>query len=433
MAVPSPPSRADSTATASTAASFSSARSSDGGGSSSSSPGPTALPTEEALQVLLSPDGYYKYLAIPKPEPDPLGPKYQAAMAAGGKDVGDGAGSGGGVDLDRVKKNYRRLSLRHHPDRRTGDAEAFRMLNRAKVVLSSSKLRREYDLVGLDLEDDADEEEHHEDGSGAGSSRENGEGDGGADEDKKDGDEGKSKTETVMGHLASATLAGVLQVVVRTGMMALASTLISRYTILAFLAIGMLALLSTKMYSALRKQLGPDVKITFSTMKDALSPMVIAFGLFMMYRGRRILASPAGDGETDVKAAGDSTAPGDASAEAYLEWTWTFLFGEALVMTCFFSNSFENRPTALLIPFAVVSTLLSSWLRGRFWRYATLLGFEGVVALLVVLAFPIMEMILESIVEEKMRKVGEKIRAHDERMKRLLRRKREEQGRGGRS
>lgn len=50
--------------------------------------------------------------------------------------------------------------------------------------------------------------------------------------------------------------------------------------------------------------------------------------------------------------------------------------------------------------------------------------------MLVVLAFPIMEMILESIVEEKMRKVGEKIRAHDVRMKEILRRKKGQQGGG---
>jgi hypothetical protein len=38
-----------------------------------------------------------------------------------------------------------------------------------------------------------------------------------------------------------------------------------------------------------------------------------------------------------------------------------------------------------------------------------------------------MEMILESIVEDKMRKVGEKIRAHDKRMKELLMKKKKEQ------
>ena len=45
-----------------------------------------------------------------------------------------------------------------------------------------------------------------------------------------------------------------------------------------------------------------------------------------------------------------------------------------------------------------------------------------------VLIFPIMEMILESIVEEKMRKVGEKIRQHDRRMRELLTKKKKEQG-----
>jgi hypothetical protein len=35
-----------------------------------------------------------------------------------------------------------------------------------------------------------------------------------------------------MGHLASASLAAVLQVVVRTGLMGVVSVLISRYTIL---------------------------------------------------------------------------------------------------------------------------------------------------------------------------------------------------------
>ena len=98
------------------------------------------------------------------------------------------------------------------------------------------------------------------------------------------------------------------------------------------------------------------------------------------------------------------------------------------LMTSFLSNSFENRqphPRAVFALFCALSLILSLWLRGRFWRYTTLLGFEGVIALLVVLAFPVMEMILESIVEEKMRKVGEKIRAHDVRMREMLKRKKQ--------
>ena len=168
-----------------------------------------------------------------------MGLKYQEAMAAGGGATTSNNESG--IDLDQVKKNYRRLSLKHHPDRRTGDAECFRMLNRAKVVLSSPKLRREYDLVGLDLEDDAEDADHHDDNTATNNdtshAQSNGDDANAADnsgeahhEDKDSGN--NSKTETVMGHLTSATLAGVLQVVVRTGMMGLVSVLISRYTIL---------------------------------------------------------------------------------------------------------------------------------------------------------------------------------------------------------
>ncbi|KAL7541687.1 hypothetical protein ACHAXR_011694 [Thalassiosira sp. AJA248-18] len=409
---------------------------------SSSSTTPTALPTEEALQLLLSPDGYYKYLGIPIPEPDLMGggPKYQAAMAAGG--AGPTEGGGGMINLDQVKKNYRRLSLKHHPDRKTGDAETFRMLNRAKIVLSSPKLRREYDLVGLDLDDDAEDDGHHHEGppsSTGTAAAENGEGgaDGTAGDAQDDGggggkDGSDSKTETVMGHLASATLAAVLQVVVRTALMGLVSVLISRYTILAFLAMGMLAFLTTRMYATVKQTLGPNIKPTFAVMREALSPLLIAFGIFCMYRGRRfVIASTAGIGDADNAIVGDGTSDATTTeviATQYLDWSWTFLIGETIVMTSFISNSFEKRSNVFLGVFTILSLFLSLWLRGKFWRYATILGFEGILALLVLMAFPIMEMILESIVEEKMRKVGEKIRMHDVRMKEMLRRKREGSG-----
>lgn len=94
-----------------------------------------------------------------------------------------------------------------------------------------------------------------------------------------------------------------------------------------------------------------------------------------------------------------------------------------MVMTSFMSNSFEKRSLPLVVAFTVVSLLLSLWLRGQFWRYATLLGFQGAIALLVVMAFPVMEMVLEEIVQEKMRKVGEKIRAHDARVREMLSKK----------
>lgn len=64
----------------------------------------------------------------------------------------------------------------------------------------------------------------------------------------------------------------------------------------------------------------------------------------------------------------------------------------------------------------MVALFLTLWLRGNAWKYATLVGLELFVAVVAALAFPIMEMILEQILNEKMRKVGEKVRAHSERL-----------------
>ena len=89
---------------------------------------PVALPTDEALVTLLSPDGYYKYLGIPRNESTD-------------------------TIAELVMKNHRQLSLQHYKKKRVGDAELYMMLNRAMVVLSSSELRSEYDVTGFDLED----------------------------------------------------------------------------------------------------------------------------------------------------------------------------------------------------------------------------------------------------------------------------------------
>lgn len=397
---------------------------------------PSALPTAEAIEILLSPDGYYKYLGIPRPSnTEVLGPKFKEAMSASESNNDERP-----IDLDQVKKNYRRLSLRHHPDRKTGDAETFRMLNRAKVVLSNAKLRREYDLVGLDLDDDA------EDGGGSSASDSNNssEGDsnmkGGTENNKnasssKDSSSGaseegsgSSKTETVMSHLANVTLAAIMQVFVRTGLLGTVSVLISQYIILTLPTMCVLAYISYKIHSTLKATLKEN-KLSLPISKDALSPLAIAFGLFCMYRGRRFAVSVVA-AVVDNAIAGDTVVEAEATTTVvtYLDWSWTFWLGEALVMTMFLMNSFDSKqPRAVIVAFVISSLLFSLWLRGRFWRYATILFFEAVIAALCVLVFPIMEMILESIVEDKMRKVGEKIRAHDQRMKELLRKKKKEQ------
>ena len=172
--------------------------------------------------------------------------------------------------------------------------------------------------------------------------------------------------------------------------------------------------------------------MTWSIAKDSLSPIVIAFGIYCMYRGRRYAVIDTLESVATIKTtAVDGTAGEEGIAVAaaalttYLEWSWTFWLGETIVMTSFLCNSFEKQTRGLVVGFACLSLLFSLWLRGKFWRYSTLLALEGFIAMLIVIAFPIMEMILESIVEEKMRKVGEKIRAHDRRMKELLKKEHE--------
>ena len=140
----------------------------------------------QVLMQLMAPDGYYTYLKIPKPASD--------------KDE---------IDLVLLKKNYRKLSLKHHPDRATGHVETFRALNRAHLVLLHSKLRQQYDLLGIDLEED-----HHDDGHDNHKEEQD------EDDDHKKRDESNSAAapDTLVSAFASAALAGVLQAIVRTGM-----------------------------------------------------------------------------------------------------------------------------------------------------------------------------------------------------------------------
>ena len=202
---------------------------------------------------------------------------------------------------------------------------------------------------------------------------------------------------------------------------------------------GALSFISYKLYSTARATTGKN-ELTLPMLKDVLSPLAIAFGIFCMYRGRRfVVAAVAAAAVASSVVAVDSAIVGDgigaAAAEAttsaattYLDWSWTFWFGEALVMSLFVSNSFERHTRSLVLVFVALSLLFTLWLRGRFWRYASILLIEAVIAMVCVVIFPIMEMILESIVEEKMRKVGEKIRQHDRRMRELLTKKKKEQG-----
>jgi len=164
-------------------------------------------PPSDALIELLAPDGYYRYLGVPKPDPTTTAATTSPAPSGGGAGAtnvaeayssssSEGSHNGGGgnsrqrqsqgegddqqqkdplldgrsippVDEELVRKQYRKLSRRHHPDRPGGDADTFRLLNRAQRVLLNPKLRHQYDILGVDLDEDEEEEPEPDAGDAA--------------------------------------------------------------------------------------------------------------------------------------------------------------------------------------------------------------------------------------------------------------------------
>ena len=121
-------------------------------------------------------------------------------------------------------------------------------------------------------------------------------------------------------------------------------------------------------------------------MKDMLSPLSIAVGLILMHSGRN---------------------------EAY-DWSWVFWMGETLVIVLFTLNSVEHIPRNVIAVgvLSIFAGLTALWFRGKFWNYIIVIAFEAFMAIFVALAFPVMEMVLEAVLNEKLKKVGEKIRSH---------------------
>lgn len=125
-------------------------------------------------------------------------------------------------------------------------------------------------------------------------------------------------------------------------------------------------------------------------MTDVLSPIGIAIGLIFMFNGR------------------------DESRD----WSWMFWVGESTVIVLFTLNSVESIPrNALGIgALSILAGLAALWFRGKFWNYTMVIAFEAFMAVFIALAFPVMEMVLEAVLNEKLKKIGEKIRTHHQHM-----------------
>ena len=89
-------------------------------------------------------------------------------------------------------------------------------------------------------------------------------------------------------------------------------------------------------------------------------------------------------------------------------------------------NSFPTKPTSTPVMAGVIifGALAALWFRGKFWNYTVVVVFEVFLAIFIAVSFPVFEMILEAILNDKLKKVGDKVRTHHEYMERYYQSKR---------
>lgn len=129
---------------------------------------------------------------------------------------------------------------------------------------------------------------------------------------------------------------------------------------------------------------------------DSVAPLLIGSGLLLMHYGNALRTAAAAD---------------DSSSPSRYPWM-IFWLGESLVIFMFSFNSVSTRSSVALGAMGVGSILAALWFRGSLWNYATALGLELLAAIVVAFTSPLVELLLEAILNDKMRKVGEKVRAH---------------------
>jgi hypothetical protein len=163
-------------------------------------------------------------------------------------------------------------------------------------------------------------------------------------------------------------------------MMAAVSVITVRYRWTLFPALAFLAFVAYRIHSV--------ASTAKESSMDMVSPFLIGIGLIIMHQSQA-------------------------------QW-FSFWIGESIVIGMFTYNSVSaaQKSTALFCAVAIFSALSALFFRGKFWNYALVIGLELFLALFIALSFPVMEMVLEAILNDKLRKVGDKIRSHHSHMER---------------
>ena len=295
---------------------------------------------QDALMQLMSPDGYYTYLGIEKIPVDanstddsttnPLNSSSSSSQQQQAQPQFT-------IDPDAVKKAYRKLSRRHHPDK-GGDPNAFRLLNRAQKVLLHPKLRAQYDNLGIDLDEDAPAEES-------------------ATESSDNEAAGSGISQGIVSELASLALTGIIQFAIRTMLMGAVAIFVVRYRLLLYPALLFLSYAVLSVVGKASVLRGGSVYETAGgvRMVDALSPVLIMVGLWLMSYGR----SP------------ETTNDDGDVMQAAQEWSWVFWVGESMVIALFTYNSITSIPWNIITlgALAVGGGLMALWFRGNFFNY----------------------------------------------------------------
>jgi hypothetical protein len=137
---------------------------------------------------------------------------------------------------------------------------------------------------------------------------------------------------------------------------------------------------------------------------ELMSPWFIGIGMIIMYQ------ASSGSWST-------ISSDGTRSISWLLYW-----LGESITIFMFTYNSLESKPSfsnsLYLYAILVFGILSALWFRGRFWNYLIVIGLEVLFAIFIAVSFPVFEMILEAILNDKLKKVGDKIRAQHKIMER---------------
>jgi hypothetical protein len=187
-------------------------------------------------------------------------------------------------------------------------------------------------------------------------------------------------------------------------MLAFASVFVTRYRLLLFPALAVLGFVAY----TIRRSSSSSSNIIYTT-RDLASPFLIGTGLIVMY-----LASVGSWSRVVV----DAVETGNNTTTTAISFWWYWL-GETLVIFMFTYNSlnpsYQAMPT-VVGGVAVFGILAALWFRGKFWNYVMVLGLELFVALFIAVSFPVFEMLLEAVLNDKLKKVGDKVRAQHQYM-----------------